>query len=68
MAGKKQVISEELAEILLDYNSDENLIPELESSDNEDESQEIGMESDVCEISEQCRTHRSTIYSNCTPK
>jgi hypothetical protein len=43
MAGKKPATSEELAGILLNDDSNEDLIPELESSDSEDKSQEFGM-------------------------
>jgi hypothetical protein len=35
MAGNKQRTSKELAEILLNDDSNENLIPELKSSDSE---------------------------------
>jgi hypothetical protein len=35
---------------LLNDFSDEDLIPELESSDSENESHEIGVKSNVCEI------------------
>jgi hypothetical protein len=48
MAGKKWVTSEE---ILLNDDSDKDLIPVLETSDSEDESQEIGMGSNMRETS-----------------
>jgi hypothetical protein len=51
MAGKKRITSEELAEILLNDDVNEDLVPELESSDSEGKSQEIGMESNMREIS-----------------
>jgi hypothetical protein len=51
MAGKKRLTSEELAEILLNDDVNEDLVPELESSDSEGKSQEIGMESNMHEIS-----------------
>jgi hypothetical protein len=50
MAGQKWITSEELIEILLNDDSSEDLIPELESRNSEDESQEIGVESNVREI------------------
>jgi len=40
---KKPATKEELAGILLNDDSNEDLIPELQSSDSEDKSQEIGM-------------------------
>jgi hypothetical protein len=48
MAGKKWVTSEE---ILLNDDSDKDLIPVLETSDSDDETQEIGMGSNMRETS-----------------